>query len=102
MDFKKFGLKDSDGVELLRILSEFTNLKTVFLFGSRAIGNFKKTSDVDLAVEFSTESRTHSRELAAKLNDHSRMPYKFDVLSLPDLTDKNVREHIDKYGIKIF
>lgn len=32
------------------------NLKKVTLFGSRARGNFRKDSDIDLIVEFETES----------------------------------------------
>lgn len=45
--------------EIKKIVAEIApkyNLKKVTLFGSRARGNFRKDSDIDLIVEFETES----------------------------------------------
>ena len=45
--------------EIKKVVAEIApkyNLKKVTLFGSRARGNFREDSDVDLIVEFDTEA----------------------------------------------
>ncbi len=44
------GLTNRDIQTLQDILSRYSKVKKVFLFGSRAIGNYQKGSDIDIAV----------------------------------------------------
>ena len=46
----KYGLKDSDLTCIVESIKRFHDIDEVVLFGSRAKGNFKKGSDVDLAI----------------------------------------------------
>ena len=44
----KFGLKESVVKDIENILSDFSQVKTVIIYGSRAKGNYKPGSDIDL------------------------------------------------------
>lgn len=95
-----FGLKKGDMEILHSVFSEFKTLKKVVLYGSRAKGNFKNGSDVDLAVWFSGDEQTG--KLNGKLNDETLLPYHFDVLNFDSITNKDLTEHIQRVGIIIF
>ena len=45
-----FGLEQIDFNEILEIITQFPEISKVIVFGSRAKGNHKKGSDVDLAI----------------------------------------------------
>jgi predicted nucleotidyltransferase len=45
-----FGLSKSDTDYIVLTLNRFPEVEKAMIFGSRAIGNYKKGSDVDIAV----------------------------------------------------
>lgn len=98
----KFGLKEENLMYLVTVLGKFDEINKAVIFGSRAKGNYKSGSDVDIAifgenVTFSTVSRLH-----AILEDESPMPYFFDIVDYTHLNHKELREHIDRVGKIIF
>ena len=46
----KFGLENKDLEWMCKIFSQFPDIDSVIVFGSRSMGNFKKGSDVDLVL----------------------------------------------------
>ena len=90
------------------ILQEFyTNFKAradelqeSILFGSRAKGNFKPGSDIDLAVKGPVSKDTLSALLTAF--EESLLPYFVDVVIYEHITNEALREHIDRVGISIY
>ena len=66
------------------------------VFGSRAKGNWRDNSDIDIAV-FSDVSLPR---LLACL-DELPMPYKFDVVDYKAISNEPLREHIDRVGIEL-
>ena len=45
----RFGLTKRDWDTIINIIKKYPTIKQVSLFGSRAKGNYKKGSDIDLA-----------------------------------------------------
>lgn len=45
-----YGLKERDLHYIRQALEKFPEIDEAILFGSRALGNFKKGSDIDLAI----------------------------------------------------
>jgi uncharacterized protein len=43
-----FGLDQEEIDEIIRVISMFPEIESAFIFGSRAKGNFRKGSDVDI------------------------------------------------------
>ncbi len=97
-----FGLTDKD-IELVRsAIGETSGIEEVVVFGSRAMGNHKHGSDVDLALKGPDITlRTISR-LSAHLNEELPLPYKFDVINYNTIDTPALTEHIDSFGKMLF
>ena len=81
------------------IFSRFQNeLLWVKLFGSRARGDYKETSDVDLAIASKEDIRT---PMQAAL-DESQLPYTFDLIDYTNQSNKKLQESIDREGIVLW
>ncbi len=46
-----FGLKKDELKQILHVLSAHENIHEAILFGSRATNEYKKTSDIDIALK---------------------------------------------------
>ncbi len=96
------GLRQSDIDYIIKVISEFSEIEKAIVFGSRAKGNFKPGSDVDIAIygdniTFDTLSALHSR-----LEEQGPLPYFFDVVDYTHLNHKELKKHIDRAGKVIF
>jgi predicted nucleotidyltransferase len=67
------------------------------LFGSRAKGNYRDNSDIDIAVW--GDDVNIGRILACL--DELPMPYKFDVVEYETISHKPLQEHIDRVGVQL-
>ena len=87
-----FGLKDKEIDEIKNILKS-NNISNGVIFGSRAKGNYKPGSDVDLAID------GDARKISYYLNEESKMAYFFDVVNINNIKNNNLLEHIKRVGI---
>lgn len=97
-----FGLRDSDLEYIVNTIKSFPEVKKAVIFGSRAKGNHKPGSDIDIAIYgekigFSIIARLH-----VQLEDESYMPYLFDIVDFTHLNHKELREHIERVGKVIY
>jgi len=53
----KYGIEEEIYQEMLMIFKDISETNKVILFGSRAKGNYKPTSDIDLAVELTDDDK---------------------------------------------
>jgi len=79
----------------------FSEIREVILFGSRAMGNYRQGSDVDLAVQHTGNKDTITR-LSSRLNQELPIPYHIDVIDFSTISNKNLLDHITKYGVVIY
>jgi len=94
----KHGLPDRTLDTLDSIFRKYPGIKQVVLYGSRAKGNFRAGSDIDLALMTDdTFTRTNLLRIAGDFDD-SDMPYMVDVLVYEDLSNKDLKAHIDRVG----
>jgi uncharacterized protein len=93
------GLKDTYRKAIIDILSANERMERVVLFGSRAMGTFTSTSDVDIAL-LGTE---------LTLSDHAQLIEEIDELSIPQRVDlllhRSIRsaellKHIQQHGVE--
>jgi len=82
------------------IAFNYPNIYKMILFGSRARGDFRNSSDIDLAIFSKYES---SLEVANFTNDIERLDtlFKFDIVFINPLTDEKLLANINKEGIVI-
>lgn len=84
---------------LLNSFSNFDDINEVILFGSRAKGNYKNGSDIDIAVI--TDRYETILKLSTYLNQVAPIPYTIDV-AMYNTLDNNIKEHIQRIGKTIY
>lgn len=96
-----FGLSNSDIEHIIDVIRVHPEIKEVLIFGSRAKGNYKVSSDIDLAIKGDVlEAAILS--IKGHLDDEGPLPYKFDIVHYESITNQNLKDHIDQVGIKIY
>ena len=93
----KLGLSEKHLQLIVEALRQ-ANIDRAVVFGSRAKGNWRKNSDIDIAV-FGVGVNVGS--LVAQL-DELPMPYKFDIVDYNSINSYALRQHIDRVGIEIY
>jgi predicted nucleotidyltransferase len=96
-----FGLEESHLREIRQIIGEFLSIESGILFGSRAMGTFSPSSDVDIAITGEDVCLKDQIRLSARLNEN-RALLKYDVVRYCTITNKKLIDHILKYGVKIY
>lgn len=96
-----FGLKESDIEILQKLGKEYSDIEQLIIFGSRAMGNYKPGSDVDLAI-VGNISQQELLEIDGLLNDELPTPYFYDVLAVSELRNKALLEHIHQFGKVVY
>lgn len=97
-----FGLTERDRIHLQTAMLKFPEIEKAIIFGSRAMGNSKKGSDVDLAIVGKNIASTTALRLRTLLNDELPLPYFLDVVRYETITNENLKRHIDEYGVVLF
>ena len=88
--------------EIIRIVSKFKKVEKLLLFGSRATGDFKKASDIDLAIFGSAVSDRDMALMQDELEEKVITPLQFDIVHFDTLTKENLKNDILKEGIVLY
>lgn len=92
-----YGLRTDDLEYLAQGFATVPDLHKVVLFGSRAMGNYKRGSDIDLALFGCTQHAL--LDLYDLLNEVYPLPYFFDILCYESITNDALKHHIDTQGV---
>ena len=85
--------------KIIEVISRYSDkVEWVKLFGSRARGDAKVTSDIDLAVSASSDVITK----LSLAYEESLLPYTFDIIDYKRQTNDKLRQAIDNDGVFIF
>lgn len=102
MGRNSFGFLDSELAEISRIISTRASVEVACIFGSRAKGNFRPGSDVDIALKGKSVRHADVLAIGYALNEEGCLPYQFDILDYNTIDNDSLREHIDRVGKIIF
>lgn len=100
MSETRFGISIQNIDQIIKTFSVVSKIEEVIIFGSRAKGNFKPGSDIDLAINGKNLNFDDLLELHVKL-DELNLPYKLDLILYNEIKDKEVLSHIKRLG-KVF
>jgi len=95
------GLSDTELNKLRGIFSQYTDIEKVVLYGSRAKGNYKPFSDVDITLIGDTLTHNRLNKLSLDIDD-LLLPYEFDISIFHTLKNNDLIEHIERVGITIY
>ena len=96
-----YGLTDRQFEQIRGVLAQHPQLEGAVLFGSRAKGTFKQGSDIDLALIGDSLQFRDVLRLDHALDDLD-LPYSFDLILYHQITDPDVRAHIDRVGVQFY
>jgi predicted nucleotidyltransferase len=96
-----YGLKDEVVAEINSILSRFPQVDQAILFGSRAMGNYKNGSDIDLTLLGHDLSLNILSQISNILDD-SYLPYTFDLSLYEQIENCDLINHIGRVGISFY
>ena len=100
MTEEQFGLSKEVIESIRQILAQFPEIGSVIIYGSRAKGNYKTGSDIDLtliASKHSTLDLTTQFQLEEAL-DELLLPYMFDISIMENIDNPNMIDHIQRIG----
>jgi predicted nucleotidyltransferase len=96
-----FVFRNKMGTHLERLL-KFPEIEKAIIFGSRAMGNSKRGSDVDLAILGKNITSKTAVRLRSLFNQELPLPYFFDVVVYENIANDNLKRHIDEHGLILF
>ncbi|MBF0294977.1 MAG: nucleotidyltransferase domain-containing protein [Magnetococcales bacterium] len=94
------GLSEREMALLHAVFRQVPEIREVIVFGSRAKGNHRPQSDVDLALVGVDDP--WKAEAVADALDQLPMPYKFDVKACDGIRHPPLLEHIHRLGVVIY
>ena len=96
----KFGLKEETITRINSIFSKYPEIKEVIIYGSRAKGNFRPGSDIDITLVGEHLTDDIRSKVWIEIDDLNT-PYLFDISVFHLLGTKSLVEHINRVG-KVF
>ncbi len=96
----KFGLPDDTIEKINAVFIKYPSVEKVIIYGSRAKGNYKNGSDIDLTMIGDSITNDEYRNIFFDLDDLP-IPYSFDLSIFSQLNHADLKDHIARIG-KIF
>lgn len=97
----KYGLTEATVDKIKGVFARFPAIKKAVLYGSRAKGNFKTGSDIDLTLYGESLTSDLHGKIAEALDD-LLLPYTVDLSIFDDLDHAKLREHIERVGVAFY
>jgi predicted nucleotidyltransferase len=97
----KYGLSNDIINNITAVFKQFPAIEAVYLYGSRAKGDFKTSSDIDLILKGDQLELSELTNIMTKLDD-LLLPYQFDVAIYHQINNEDLLDHINRVGINIY
>jgi predicted nucleotidyltransferase len=97
-----FGISEKSFNIIIDTLKRFSEIKKAVIFGSRALGNAKPGSDIDIALIGEDLTDDILREITIILNEKENIPYFVDIVVVDKIENKELHEHIAEFGRELF
>lgn len=95
-----FGLTAKTMQAIASVFSKYSKIEHVTIYGSRAKGNYKDGSDIDIVLTAPALTTNDLLKIENELED-LMLPYKIDLSLLHQIESQELIEHIKRVG-KVF
>ena len=96
-----FGLKNTILQSIKDVFSIFDTVDEAILYGSRALGTYKNTSDIDITLKGNSLNLTILNKINWQLDD-LLLPYTIDLSIYEKINNEDLIEHINRVGKTIY
>jgi type I restriction enzyme S subunit len=97
----KYGLTETTVEKICAVFARFPEIEKAILYGSRAKGNFKTGSDIDLTLHGEALTTDLCSTIASELDD-LLLPYTIDLSVFDELNHAKLLEHIERVGVLFY
>lgn len=93
----KFGLKEETISKINAVFEKIPEVHKVIIYGSRAKGNYRIGSDIDLTLKGANLTSNILSKIVDEI-DELNTPYLFDISIFEKLNAPDLEEHINRVG----
>lgn len=98
----KFGLQETTIEKIRAVLARHPQIEKALLYGSRAKGNYKNGSDIDLTLVGGPDLTMKVLYRIMDEMDDLLLPYTFDLSIFNHISDPDVIDHIRRVGVPFY
>ena len=99
---EEFGLSKKNIDDIICIIKKYAEVEKAVIFGSRARGDYKKSSDIDIALFGKNLTHTINTKIFYEI-DNLYLPYKIDLLNFNSLdNEEKLKQNILNEGVEIY
>lgn len=97
----KFGLTDKTIAQIHGVFAHYPTVEKVIIYGSRAKGNYKNGSDIDLTL---VGDNITDQDLSHIMREFDELPtpYSFDLSIFKQIDHADLIDHIKRIGIEFY
>lgn len=92
-----FGLKEDTLKKIITILSSFPQVDEAVIYGSRAKGNHKPGSDIDITLKGDHLTLRELNKISLMIDD-LLLPYQCDLSIFSHISNPDLIDHINRIG----
>ena len=97
----KYGLKSHTMKAIQRVFENYPQIERVLVYGSRAKGNYRNGSDIDLTIIGADLELSLQLRIENELDD-LLLPYTIDLSIHSDIENEDLIEHIESFGKEFY
>jgi len=87
--------------KLCTVFQKHDAIESVFIYGSRAKGNYKVGSDIDLTIKGAVMPFSELMQIEDEIDD-LYLPYMVDLSQYKQLKNIDLIEHIDRVAVSVY
>jgi uncharacterized protein len=95
------GLTEEAVAQIRAVLFKHPEVEKAILYGSRAKGNYRPGSDIDLTLLGNHLTQKIVAGIQSEL-DEGLLPYRFDLSVFSQITHPDLLEHIQRVGVVFY
>jgi predicted nucleotidyltransferase len=97
---KDLGISATQLVRIKAICTGLLSVKAAVVFGSRSLGNYREGSDLDICLIDHEMTFSELLSLQSQI-ENLNLPIHCDVIRFSTLQNEELREHIERVGVKL-
>ncbi|SFD84209.1 nucleotidyltransferase domain-containing protein [Nitrosomonas sp. Nm166] len=98
---RPFGLPSTTLEKLNSVFAQHDAIDSVLIYGSRAKGNYRAGSDIDLTIKGDEISFAEFMQIEDQIDD-LMLPYTVDLSQYRQLENTDLIAHINRVGVAIY
>jgi predicted nucleotidyltransferase len=99
-ELRRFGLKEATINQIISVFLQYPQIHKVLLYGSRAKGNYRNGSDIDLTL-IGDVRYSQLSSIEDKIDD-LLLPYSFDISIFSDIDNLDLINSINRIGVVFY